>query len=469
MTPQRGAFGLILILACIGVVYGQDAGPSPEYPVQAEDPSEKLALTLEDVLLTFDKAGGYHLFIRKLPRIESVLLTAADAASYYTWGWNPVNGEERYYQYPESPGMGAMVPWFLVDSTAEPHWKFGEAFEIYIPPTLYLADGAAWKQVPVVEGMPMTIRAFTLPHADPGGIFRDSFFVLIKNIENTSGAEVIGSDLGIPSPGPKPGFHSILRISGGIAAFHPGAAGSMDELQLERKNDPGGSVSFSQGLSGIISLNLEFERDPVLMNRLMARIAADWPIFGIEAGPYFGILNPAADVISPGLSLILRAKLLSGAFSGSFRFDSSLGRDPQISGDYTQNYYEFSLGALLSRVTLGLSISDRTLIRKTSQLRDIVSIRARYNFSFDYTFRSIPLTLGLDMGYQQLTWLYMTALQPAAYHYNAAYIGPKASLKIRAVKLFFTTEAPVYPMEYLTVPNAPVLLQASLGFVWNIR
>jgi hypothetical protein len=508
---KRGIFAALLMLTVVSLAFGQNLGSGEIY--------DALGISPEDCILV-PNGGGYRLFIRKKPQIGSVLIAAADIAQdsiveaygYYT----------REYD-PENPSNIVPGAWYIIaDSTAAVHETLGEAYELYIPPILYRYDGFAgsgaadtWIPVSMERGLPVIIRTFNLPYINPRGGFRDNSFFLpqagVVDIDDAEpraepAASADSAELSKPenlpessgpviqppsppatafqspslpdpviqpssSPAAGPPLHSRLRLWTGVTLFKPGAEGSRDEFQLDlKKIDLEGGITYSQGLSGIFSLNLGIERDPLLMNRFIVRAAADWDIFGIEAGPYFGILNPTLDVISPGLSMVFRVNIFSGAITGSFRLDSSLGRTPRISGDYTQDAYEFGLGGIISRVTLNFSVSGRTKTSKISQSQNITSSWARYNLSAEYAFRPIPVTLGLNLGYQQLDWVNTAVFQSPPYHYPLVYAGLKGSYKIMPnMELYLNLEAPVYPLEYMSDNNAPALAQASLGFAWDIR
>lgn len=154
-------------------------------------PASNLFISPEDVRLEqddgkgFEGETGFHLYIRKKPGINSVLLTEttrdpAGVESNYAYRaleWNAVNGNERrmlngnildsdYSRYS------------LIDSTTEPDEIFGEAFHIYIPRTI--TYGYEWTRHGTIEINRWTfinIRAFELPYADYAGGFLDNPFM----------------------------------------------------------------------------------------------------------------------------------------------------------------------------------------------------------------------------------------------------------------------------------------------------
>jgi hypothetical protein len=134
--------------------------------------------------------GGYHLYIRKKPGINSVLLaeTTRDPLfrepnyAYRTAEWNTINGNElRVID-------GAVLPqraggWFLVDSTPEYVREIGaDVFHIFIPFVVSFGyPETRHGEVYVGNGTYINVRTFTLPYADYSGAFRDNPFVFEFN------------------------------------------------------------------------------------------------------------------------------------------------------------------------------------------------------------------------------------------------------------------------------------------------
>jgi hypothetical protein len=128
--------------------------------------------------------GGYHLWIRQKPGMQSVLLTESTedpdrksaSYAYRTAAPNPVNGEEQRLLNGEflKPGHNS-----IIDSTPEPDAIFGPAFHVFIP--YVLQYGYAWSrqgEVQVLDGAYLSVRAFEKPYADYRGAFHDNPFIL---------------------------------------------------------------------------------------------------------------------------------------------------------------------------------------------------------------------------------------------------------------------------------------------------
>ncbi len=149
---------------------------------------QKLRIKALDVRLVPEKAengGGYHLFIKKRPGIESILLTEttkdpagkSDNYAYRAKEYNPINGDEIRYLNGQ-PLVSEGAKYSLLDSTAEPDEKFGEAFHIYIPQTLvYGYEWSRHGEIEIGKGTFINIRSFEKPYADYTGAFMDSPFM----------------------------------------------------------------------------------------------------------------------------------------------------------------------------------------------------------------------------------------------------------------------------------------------------
>jgi hypothetical protein len=274
-------------------------------------------------------------------------------------------------------------------------------------------------------------------------------------------------------------FRSLINAKGGVMVFHPGPEGVLSEtLRLQSQYDPIGSIALTQNITKLLGINVGFERDSLLMNRFITRAAVDLDFLRIEAGPYFGLFNPDPKVISPGLSTLLQVKLFKGLISGSFQFDSPLGRKLDRLGDYTQGCYAIDLGFRLPFGMLNLGMSDRTVTKRiadagTGQWVDLINTWVRYNLALEFSFQNKPFAFRLNGGYQELQWIYATS-RPLDYTYFNVYVGLEASYRILPnLKLFLGAEAPVYPWVYPTIgsliePQEALLYGATLGILWTI-
>ena len=153
--------------------------------------AEDILIHAEDLRLTydaganFDSAKGYHLYIRKKSRIESVMLVETtkdpegkqDSYAYRALEYNSINGDEiRYLNGKVLDSEGAKYP--LMDSTPEPDSVFGEAFHIFIPSEI--AFGYPWTRNGVLKigrGTFINIRSFEKKYGDYTGDYADNPFM----------------------------------------------------------------------------------------------------------------------------------------------------------------------------------------------------------------------------------------------------------------------------------------------------
>jgi len=147
---------------------------------------QDLSINPGDVSLELRADGGFHLFIRKKPDINSVLLTEttrdpsmnSENYAYRAGEWNAINGNEiRLLNGVPIPPESRIYS--LVSSTVVSHPVFGQAFHIYIPYIIYYGyEDSRHGEVYLTDGTYLNIRSFSLPYADYRGVFRDNPFVL---------------------------------------------------------------------------------------------------------------------------------------------------------------------------------------------------------------------------------------------------------------------------------------------------
>jgi hypothetical protein len=169
MIPKSFIVGLGICLISMPLLYAQD-----------------LTITTDDIRIEQRVDGGYHLFIRKKPEINSVLLTEStrdpsmreDNYAYRAPEWNPINGDEiRILDGVPIPREDRIYS--LIDSTPESHPELGQVFHIYIPYILnYGFPTTRHGEVYVVDGTYLNIRSFSLPYGNYRGSFRDNPFVV---------------------------------------------------------------------------------------------------------------------------------------------------------------------------------------------------------------------------------------------------------------------------------------------------
>ena len=149
------------------------------FPLHGQD----LSLNAGDFRIEQLSEDGFHLFIRKNPDINSVLLVestrdpamSSDNYAYRAAEWNHINGDEiRLLNGQPLRGLFS-----LVSSTIIIHPELGEAFHIYIPWIVYYGSEITRSgEVYVGDGTYFNIRTFELPYADYRGSYLDNPFEL---------------------------------------------------------------------------------------------------------------------------------------------------------------------------------------------------------------------------------------------------------------------------------------------------
>jgi len=181
------------------LVFGSAAGTGSALFAQQASDSQKIVytekqnsmrITVNDIKLIEDKNDdgeimGYHLYIRKIKGVESVLLTETtrdpngkvDNYAYRAFEYNPINGDEIRY-LDGKPLVSEAAKYSLIDSTTEKTDFFAQAFHIYIPQKLqYGYEGGRNGIVEIGKGTFINIRTFEKKYADYTGDYMDSPFM----------------------------------------------------------------------------------------------------------------------------------------------------------------------------------------------------------------------------------------------------------------------------------------------------
>lgn len=172
--------------------------------------SNKLLVSSSDIKLV-EEAGadgetkGYHLFVRKKPGIESIMLTETTKDptgqepnyAYRATEYNKINGDEIRMLNGErldSP----QARYSLVDSTVEKNKYFEQCFHIFIPKQMVF--GYPWSRngtVTIGKGTFINIRSFEKKYCDYTGQYYDNpymFNLVIKKREKKVEPVVVLTD-----------------------------------------------------------------------------------------------------------------------------------------------------------------------------------------------------------------------------------------------------------------------------------
>lgn len=173
---KTGFFTLVLFFTA-NLVYSQGA-----LLVRPSDLRLECEKSVSETFGGSEETAGYHLYIRKVPGLESVMLTEttkdpageSDNYAYRALEYNSINGDEIRY-LDGKVLVSEYSKYSLVDSTAEKDSQFGEAFHIFIPETMQF--GYPWTRngtITIGRGTFLNIRAFAKKYADYTGGFYDN-------------------------------------------------------------------------------------------------------------------------------------------------------------------------------------------------------------------------------------------------------------------------------------------------------
>ena len=215
---------------------------------------QKLLISAENVKLIPDEdaeKGGFHLYVKKLPGIESILLTETtkdpygkiDNYAYRATEYNPVNGDEiRILDGKKLDSKYAKYS--LVDSTPEDTDFFGPAFHIYIPKKLvYGYEWTRHGEIDIGKGTFISIRAYSKPYADYTGDYVDNPFMfdLVTRKVPRPAPEPL------PEPEPEPESEIILTDD-----YNPVASEKFQEITDDEMIYSKGPATIVEDILGII-------------------------------------------------------------------------------------------------------------------------------------------------------------------------------------------------------------------------
>lgn len=296
---KKVAFLFVLMLFELGLVFGQQIRgvvKNPDFQISVKD------LALSAKKSPTGEITGIDLYIRKKPRVQSVMLveTTVDPKgkepnyAYRAGEWNEVNGNEiRYLDGKQLNSQHSKYS--LVSSTIVHHGTLGECFHIFIPMTLHY--GYPWSRngtVKIGKGTFINIRTYEKKYADYNGKYMDNPFMfdfakVIKKIEKKPEPPK-PNPLVVKEPAPKEEivltdeynsiaaekFAEIARDSKGFMYYSKGRDSlvtdmldSMDRIKNKKKVD----VVFAIDTTGSMKDDLEVIREewvPKLLDQLKA-------------------------------------------------------------------------------------------------------------------------------------------------------------------------------------------------------
>lgn len=226
---QKKIIYAVIFFIVVQTVFAQNSGESDGSQTSLFIArQQQLRITAENVRLVPDKEkGGYHLYVKKLPNINSILLTEttkdpegkSDSYAYRAKEYNKINGDEiRFLDGKKLESEGAKYS--LVDSTVEKTRVFSgksaegaarveEAFHIYIPETIvYGYEWSRHGEITIGKGTFINIRSFEKPYADYSGDYMDSPFMfdlkVTKRVVKKPASVPVQKPVPQPEPEPEP-------------------------------------------------------------------------------------------------------------------------------------------------------------------------------------------------------------------------------------------------------------------------
>ena len=171
---------------------------------QATASQNSLLILPNDIVITEEKnpgtneVTGYHLYIKKKPGVESVMLTETTKDpsgqnpnyAYRAKEYNPVNGDEIRILNGEQLDFHN-AQYSLIDSTTEKNEYFDECFHIYIPDEIVF--GYPWSRngtVKISKGTFINIRSFEKKYCDYTGKYFDNPYMFDFEIRRRKKTEL---------------------------------------------------------------------------------------------------------------------------------------------------------------------------------------------------------------------------------------------------------------------------------------
>ena len=217
-----------------------------------------LTIMESDTYVIQNPNGGYDLYIRKKPDIESVLITESTKDeknefanyAYRSPRYNSVNGDERRMLNGEFLPKDSLL-FSLIDSSPEENSRFGKAFHIWIPYILeYGYPETRNGKLQVLDGTFLNLRAFEKPYADYSGKFQENPFLLRVTQEAIKEDDKDILNFELPSSqymdGAVESFNALADESQGMLLYASGPNDILSKVQvpLEKGSEKNIQVAF---------------------------------------------------------------------------------------------------------------------------------------------------------------------------------------------------------------------------------
>ncbi|MDR2177181.1 MAG: hypothetical protein LBP20_03960, partial [Treponema sp.] len=266
---------------------------------------------------------------------------------------------------------------------------------------------------------------------------------------------------------------SFIRLSGGFSYLDPGSRGIAEnsEYNFQARLSPVSELTFSRGSVTTFGYVLELERDPLLMNRVLARIKGRWgDKITYEAGGFLGFLNPDIKILSPGVSLALNARLWPSV-TARLRIDSALNRTLKTPGDFLQDLYDARIVLTRGHFVFDVLGTCRIFVRGIRGGLNVTSHWIKTGLNITFSNQNLFFDVGVSGGYQMLALRYPLVVDPLNYSFQSIFFGCNMLFRLsRSVDLFFDLDSSINALEASAQSGRdPLLLHLNVGISWALE
>ena len=204
----------------------------------------------------------------------------------------------------------------------------------------------------------------------------------------------------------------------------------------------GGSLFLSHKITDTFSVETGFSRDPILMNDAYALVLSSTDYFTLGVGAFLGLFNTDASILKSGLTISARLGI-PGALYISARTDNSLGARAQLSGDYTVEATELSLGFYVKNAIVSLDMTSKDFINSQDAVQ-IIDDLTRYGVTVNIFRKNTPMRIVLTTAYQTVSKEFMDGAANPAAVLNSIILGAGLDVQLGRVGLYAEFSAAAY-------------------------
>ncbi|QQO10803.1 hypothetical protein [Breznakiella homolactica] len=265
-----------------------------------------------------------------------------------------------------------------------------------------------------------------------------------------------------------------LSFVGGVDnfAFDPGLRSSQGTAGKSFEPDyfVVANIKAAGRFSDILGYSLEYDRGPILRNRLLASVGLDFTYLGLELGPFFGIFNNLDKPLKPGMAAAVNFRV-PGIVFASLSAHSTVGTGLIVEGDYVQEYGRIAAGFWVPYAVVTLSAAREEYTELHGGGLTIQDEKTRYQFTANAYKKNVPFTVDINLGYQTLKRSYIGA-QTETDELRSLFAGFEFRWNaVKPVTVLVGAEIPVYTWaeEPFEGPgDNTFLFKAYAGCIWTI-